>query len=143
MQHFEVHYRDESGDIVETVLVKRVKRAQLADLITLQQQLLQEFLRVNGAVGAAIASPVAWSVITKIAALLPVVGQEKPGLDLSPIEDDTEQLGRIFFTESAYTELIEEGAQIKPSLISGLNSLDYRGDLGKAIETLRKELEVS
>ena len=135
---FKVTYSD--GEVVH---VKRVARNKLSDLMVLQQELLVDFMKHNAAIGVMVQDKKIWSTMVKAAAMLPVVGQDKPGIDLTRIEDDFEQLCRIFFTESM--DETGELDNFRPSLISKLHHFDYGGDLGKAILLLQedKKAEIS
>jgi len=143
MNNFEITYSD--GTVA---LVKRVKRSQLKDLITLQQQLFHYFIKHDLSVGSVISNDAAWSVLEKIASLLPVVGEkeETVGIKLDLIEDDIDQLKNIFFTceplledgtmESINTR-IEKEKWYEPNLISKLHQLNYNQD---SLKKIREEL---
>lgn len=140
MQFFEITYNDGSVD-----KVKRVSRKQLQDLIILQQDLIEAFLKNNASVGSIIADDAIWSSIEKLSNILPTVGNDTPGIKLEKLEDDLTQLTKIFFTES----VDENGLPIspkniqdewyQPSLISKLHQLDYYGATQKAIKNLNPE----
>ena len=141
MNNFDITYSDGTIDTV-----KRVTRAKLKDLIVLQQKLLYFFLTHNANVGACVADDACWSVIETTSKLLAVVGDGAVKLEL--LEDNLEQLSNIFFTTSTpeeiaqYTnigKMIEAETWYKPSLISQLHQLNYRGDSGEAIKKLTQE----
>lgn len=141
MDNFEIKYS--SG---RTDKVKRVPRKKLHDLIVLQQDLLYAFLKNNASVGSVIASNSNWSTIEKIAKLLPVIGEEKPGINLDELEDDISQITSIFFTQSVDENgmILNTDEGYKPSLIAELHQLDYYGnarDAAKKIYQERKEEE--
>jgi hypothetical protein len=141
MDTFDIKYKNQNGEVIKTDTVKRVKRKQLADLILLQQDLVYAFYKTNGGIGSIIADSNYWNIMEKIAKMLPVVGEEKVGINLSAIEDDLSQLTAIFFTQS----LDENGNLIigedifKQSLISELHKLDYFDAGKKAGKRIMKE----
>lgn len=126
----------------EVVYVKRVPRALFSDLMKLQQEILADFMEANAAIGLMIQSEKTWNNMAKVASMLPLVGTDDK-LQLSKIEDDLEQICRIFCTESM-TDSGELDA-FKPSLISKLHHFDYAGDLGKILTQIqkRKQEEIS
>ncbi len=141
MNEFTVKYKDRTGNIIKEDKIVRVKRNKLKDLISLQQDILLAFLRTNASAGAVIADNVNWSNIERLSKLLPVVGEEKTGIDLAAIEDDLPQLISIFFTQSVDNDgnLLSSEDTYKPSLISELHQLDYYGDVRSAAKKIYKE----
>ncbi|GAA6622892.1 hypothetical protein [Scytonema sp. NUACC26] len=140
MEFFEIKYND--GSVVK---VKRVKRAELKDLITLQQDLIAAFVRNYAGIGSVISDDTVWSTIEKLTTMLPVVGG---GLvELSKFEDDLNQLAKIFFTQSTDDNgiplnmiAVHEGSEwYKPSLISELHQLDHITTSQEGIKKARPE----
>jgi hypothetical protein len=141
MNEFEIVYKDRSGQVIKTDKVVRVKRNKLKDIISLQQDILFSFLQHNASIGSVIADNAVWSNIEKLSKLLPVIGEEKPGIDLSLIEDDIPQLLKIFITQSVSEDgnLISGEEEVyKPSYISQLHQLDYYGSIRDAAKKLHK-----
>lgn len=132
---FPVVYRDAGGDVVDVVYVRRVPASRGRELSQLLEQLLEHFAYYNGAIGSLIyQEPVAVEVIQRICRMLPIDGQPEPGLDFSKLENDLEQLCRIFFTQSmddAGNMNVQGG--LKPSLLSDIHHLDFEGAVGNAM----------
>lgn len=144
MNSFDIKYSDGTVD-----KVKRVKRDKLKDLIELQQEIIYYFLKSDLSVGVTISHPEVWSAITKIASLLLIVGNDKPGIKLELIEDDYEQLTQIFITSAEVDEngefvnprtMLDSGNWYEPSLVSKLHQLNYKGDSFEAIKKLNPEV---
>lgn len=143
MNSFEIKYRNSSNEIIKTDKILRVKRKQLTSLILLKEDLIYAFYKNNARVGNVIADSSNWNIIEKISKMLVVVGQEKPGFEVSEIEDDIAEITRIFFTQDITEdgELIITGEPFKPSLISELHQLDYFNSAKKAAKRIMKEAE--
>lgn len=141
MDNFKVEYKDKLGEIVKVDKVYRVKRDKLKDIIDLQQDLLYSFFKSNASIGQVIADSVNWKNIEKLAKMLPVVGEEKLGFDLSSIENDLSQLLTIFFTQSIDENgnLINSEEAYKPSLIAELHQLDYYGAVQESAKKIYQE----
>lgn len=135
---FDVTYYDAYGSSTEVVSVKRVVRSNLKDLLLLQQMLLDQFFASGGGIGDILAEEKNWHTLKKTAALLPIVGSDKP-LDLERFQDDYVQITRIFFTQSVQDngEFIPDRTKaLEPSLISKLHQFNYNAAVGKALEKL-------
>lgn len=118
----------------EQIHVKRVSAAKLEDISTLLQNLFEKFLGYYdyslNCIGDTLGDPACWGYIKAISAMLPVVGQEKPGINLDLLSEDYEQLMQIFFTQSVdleqgAIELPPENQVLKPSLIAQLYGQNF------------------
>jgi hypothetical protein len=145
MHFFEIYIRDEEGNTVETLKVKRVKRSKHFDLFNLLKEPLYVFFRHNWSIGAVISNESYWKDLKKIAAMFPIMGEEKVGFDLDRIEEDYDQITQIFFTTSEFTPgMFQSGdtaSSPKPSLLAQLHYFDYQGELAKVGTRLVKELK--
>ena len=132
MDTFDIKYKNSLGEVIKTDKIGRVKRKQLKDLIVLQEELVYAFYKTNGGIGSIIADSSYWNTMEKIAKMLPIIGEEKPGINLSSLEEDLSQLTTIFFTQSVDEngDLIIGDNIFEQSLISELHKLDYF-DAGK------------
>lgn len=138
MNTFEVIIRDESGEVVDTLHIKRATRANMREIIKLQQILMDAFVEKNIAIGELVLDNGVWKNIERLAKLLPILGESEKVFDVNLIADDLEQICQIFFTQSMKDngEFINDGGW-EPSKISALHHLDYQGALGKSIQKLR------
>ncbi len=138
--HFDVLYYKSDGAIAKTDKVHRAPfrgKPGLKDVQILQEALIKEFVEFNGAIGSLLAHDKVWDLICQLGAILPIVGRDKPGIDVEALAeaDDLPQLARIFFSESfddkGERETDETGAVVlaKPSLIAKLHGLDFYGPL--------------
>jgi cyanate lyase len=151
MNNFTIEIKDEENNLVKTSIVKRVKRAQLADLILLQQQLMDAmFQQIDTVVGSIsignlLSQNQVWDTLQKTSALLNVVGEEK-GFNLDAIEDDWVQITRIFFTQSCddngEARFSDENLGFAPSLIAELHQINYRKKLAEWILSLTNQTTV-
>ena len=124
---FVVNYEDGSKDVVKPVSWKK-----LDDIQILQYQLLQAGSSAGGSIGD-ILNPNNkdfWEPATKLAKLLPVVGNEEKGINLDRIEN-CEHLIEIFITATKdrdpETGFIIPGSEgiLLPSLISRVNGINF------------------
>lgn len=147
MNSFDIKYSDGSID-----KVKRVKRDKLKDLIILQQEILYYFFKNQANIGATLAELEAWNCIRKISKLLPVIGEEKLGINLDKLDEDNdlEQIALIFITTAiqnedggflSVNEHFDTSTWYEPSLISKLHQLNYKGDSGEALKKIQKEVQ--
>lgn len=142
-EYFEIEVKNDSGKVVKTYKVKRVKRSKLNDLIELQKDLLYSFIKSNASIGVLLSDEAVWNTMETVAAMLPIMGQEKPGLPLFEIEDDYEQLRSIFFSQCDVINgviKVDPDDGFIPSKIADLHQLDYQGDWGKQLEKVQKEI---
>lgn len=137
MKNFDIQYAD--GRVVT---VKPISWKYLDDLTVLTQKLVVALGKVNGAVGKLLSSSnvEAWDYLKKIAAIVPVVGNKEPGIDLNQIEDMWD-IVRIFITTTENTNevgwvMAEEDQNLAPSLLAKLNSLDFYSILLSALEEM-------
>jgi len=139
MNTFEVVIRDESGDVVDTLHIKRATRANMREIIKLQQILMDAFVEKNIAIGELVLDSGIWKNIERLGKLLPILGEPEKLFDVNSIADDLEQICQIFFTQSMKDngEFVNDGGW-EPSKISALHHLDYQGALGKSIQRLRE-----
>lgn len=140
MNSFEVTYYKDNGEISKNVLVGRVKRAVLPDLLELHRHLMRGFLEHNASVGSIVSDPIYWGYIEQISAMLPIVGTSE-NLDLSLFSEDLDQIGSVFFTQSPVldTGVHDTGdGGFLPSKISALHQLNYQGELQKIIQELNQ-----
>ena len=140
MKTVDIQIRNDDGEVTETLVIKRLKRKDLANFLKMQELLLSDFIYFNGAIGSLIADKGAWSNIEKAAKLIPVLeGDKTVPLDLSKIGEDYLVLAQLFFTASITEETLGgypddlETVGYKPSLLTQLNHLDYGGALGKGV----------
>jgi hypothetical protein len=123
-----------------TVLhIKRVARARLADLWELQQIVLKLYVESTYSLAALMMDDECVACMQTILEMLPTV--EGKIVDFTEIEDDYEQLGRLFCTKSYQDDGTVE--PLTPCIISSLHHFDYVGVVGKLIDTesLRREQE--
>lgn len=107
----EVTLWDESGEASETLIVRPAAFNNLSDVKELQKKLMEAFEEKNGSLGELLADRVVYADMKKLAALLRVVGEQKPGLDITSLYDagDIVQLGQIFFSESVSVDMRSPG----------------------------------
>jgi hypothetical protein len=120
---FEVVIWDESGEAVDTLIVRAAPFSKIGEVKDLQQKLIEAFEEKKGSLGELLADKTVYATMQKLASLLRVVGLKEPGLDISSLYDagDIVQLGRIFFSESVkadmrspgYTDVEIEGQKMK------------------------------
>lgn len=125
---FVVTYEDGSKDMVKPVSWKA-----LEDLQLLQYNILENAAKCGGSVGDILnpSNKDFWNSATKLAKLLPVVGNEEKGIDLDKIED-MDLLVKIFITNTTYRDP-ESGfiapdpkdSTLRPSEISRINGLNF------------------
>lgn len=141
MRSYDIKLFDNLGKLEETITIKPVKRKYLADLIEANKVVIEALLKYNGGVGTALSDDNVWIAMTKVAKLCPVLGKDEFGFNLELIEDDYETLSQLFFTRTEYDNTIDFSKDVKPSVIATLNHLDFPGDLGKAWNKLKEEVE--
>lgn len=128
------------------VQVKRLPPKQLGEIAILSQAIFEKFYEVynysRNCLGDVLGDPSCWGYIEQLAALLPVVGQTEPGIDLDLLGGDYEQIGRIFITksinpETGEIELPSEGGTILPSEIAALHGQHFFRV--RAVETVEEK----
>jgi hypothetical protein len=116
------------------VKVKRLSAAKLEDVSVLLQSLFEKFLSYYeyslNCLGDVLGDPACWGYIEAISAMLPVIGEKEPGINLELLAEDYEQLTQIFLTQSVDVEngVIEEpepGKALKPSKIAQLYGQNF------------------
>jgi hypothetical protein len=131
----------------EEIIVKPVPWKLLEDVETLTKEIIILLLEVDGRQGELykLSNTKFWGYAKKLAAMMPVVGQDTPGIDLDRI-DDADQLTRIFITTSEKRHPATggiynpEGESIAASDIYRINSLDFFSLVQKAgMELIQKE----
>jgi hypothetical protein len=121
------------------VFVKRVPRAQLAELQELQESLWRVYVDSGLSFAALITDDEAYCTMETILSMLPTVSGEP--VDFSRLCDDYEQLARFFCSRS----LRDDGSyeKLEPSVLASLHHLNYGDKLGElfAEHTKRKIAE--
>jgi len=136
-------FKVEYSDPEETVIVKPSSWKVLEDIEYLQKEIIYLLAEVDGAFGDLLrpSNTEFWGHVRKMAALLPIVGQEKPGLDVDRIED-AEDIIRIFITTSKQRDpqfgsvFVEGGTPLLPGEVSRINSLNFTKILNHTQERL-------
>jgi hypothetical protein len=84
------------------VVVKRCTLENTQVLLELQDELLEDYARCNGAIGEIIAKPEVRTRLQTVCNLLPLVNAKDPAefLDFEKIQDNWEQLIVLFFNGS-------------------------------------------
>jgi hypothetical protein len=123
-----------------TIQVKRTSTANLSRLMVLQEELLVEYVRTDGALGALLSDDLVVEKIREFLGLLPVVGKEGEYLDYDLISENWEQLFTLVFN-SAYDEEKRESIDVKPSLVSNLHFLPYPKMINPLIQARALEEE--
>lgn len=141
MRSYDIKVLDDKGKLNKTISIKPVKRKDLSDLVEANKTIIESFLKYNGGIGSALADDNVWIAMDKIAKLCPVIGKEDLGFDLELIDNDYGLLSKLFFTQNEQEETLDSSKQIKPSVISTLNYLDFPGEMGKALKKLRVQQE--
>jgi hypothetical protein len=88
------------------------------------EELITEYLYHNASTGSVVSDDRTWDLMLQAASYVPIDSQEKPGLDLSLIEDDYDILTELFFGT-----LSEDG--FVPPVLFELNKLNYATAVGK------------
>jgi hypothetical protein len=148
---FRVDYVDSNGEHKDIDLVRPVPFLSqedgggLAQLIEFQEVLLKIAVFEVAAVGALICNPHVLGIVRKMAAILPVVGRAKKGIDIDNLlaAGDYLQIGRIFFSEG-YNGENSIPDNFLPSSIARINQMNFTGKLieyskekiAMAVETL-------
>ncbi|ARV58055.1 hypothetical protein BZZ01_04880 [Nostocales cyanobacterium HT-58-2] len=137
-------YWGENDTPSKVIIVKpvpfRSKAGGLGDVIKLQEKLLRDFVECDGRLATLMLNKSTWETMVKLAAMLPVVGQEQPGFDIEPLAEasDLAQLGRIFFSgnikDSLERETDADGTVINaPSLIAKIHDINFSATLFRLI----------
>lgn len=115
------------------VYIKRVTRDKLSDLYDLQKELWEIYINANLSFAALMMDEEAYQNMQLTLEMLPTVGDEP--LDFAKLEDDYEQMARIFCS-SSYKE---DGTYdpLTPSIIASLHHFDYTVALGKMMDNKR------
>ncbi|NJN10037.1 MAG: hypothetical protein HC836_48495 [Richelia sp. RM2_1_2] len=114
----------------------RGKSGSLKDVIVNQEILIKSFVEHDGRLASLIIDSNTWNAMERLAKMLPVVGQDKPGFDIEQIAEsgDIAQLGRIFFSENIADDLNRDrdsdGNIINsPSLIAKIHDINFSATL--------------
>ncbi len=118
-----------------SVFVKRVPRAQLADLQELQEQLLEYYVNANLSFAALIMDDNAYAIMGNIFSMLPTL--DGTPVDFSRLEDDYEQLARFFCSRSIKDDGTYE--KLEPSVLASLHHFDYAGKMGELVTASTKK----
>lgn len=115
------------------VHIKRVTRDKLSDLYELQKQLWEIYINSNLSFAALMMDEDAYQNMQLTLEMLSTIGDES--VDFSKLEDDYEQMARIFCS-SSYKE---DGSYdpLTPSIIASLHHFDYTVALGKMMDSKR------
>jgi len=115
------------------VHIKRVTRDKLSDLYELQKQLWEIYINSNLSFAALMMNDDAYQNMQLTLEMLSTIGDES--VDFSKLEDDYEQMARIFCS-SSYKE---DGSYdpLTPSIIASLHHFDYTVALGKMMDSKR------
>lgn len=141
---FEVIYWGENDESIKTLTVRpapfKGKKGGLSDVISFQEKLLRDFVEHDGRLASLLCNKSTWETMTKLATILPVVGQTEPGFDIEAIANssDLAQLGRIFFSENIKDNLDREkdadGNLVNsPSLIAKIHDINFTTTLFRFI----------
>lgn len=139
LKTFIVYYEDGSRDTVKPVSWKA-----LNDIQILQYEILTASAEAGGSPGELLnpENKDFWEPASKLAQLMPIVGKDKPGIDVDKIED-IDQIIRIFVTtseardpETGFIMPGEEG-YLLPSYISKVNGINFLKLLAKIQQDLR------
>lgn len=108
---FEVTLWDAKGEEAEILIVRAAPFSKIEEVKTLQLKLIEAFEEKKGSLSDLISDKTVYGNMVKLAGLLRVVGQEKPGFDISSLYDegDIVQLGQIFFTEAVTADMRSPG----------------------------------
>ncbi|MCC5616381.1 hypothetical protein LC605_15140 [Nostoc sp. CHAB 5836] len=137
---FEVIYWGENDEPLKTLTVRpapfKSKKGGLAEVIHFQEKLLRDFVEHDGRLASLLCNKNTYETMTKLAAILPVVGQVEPGFDVEALANssDLAQLGRIFFSESIKNNLEREkdadgNVVNSPSLIAKIHDINFSATL--------------
>jgi hypothetical protein len=118
-----------------TVFVKRVPRAQLAELQELQDELLRIFVDNQASFAALVLDDNAYTIMETIFSMLPTVSGQP--VDFSKLEDDYEQLVRFFCSRSVRDDGTYD--KLEPSILSSLHHFNYAGTMGELVEESTKK----
>jgi hypothetical protein len=124
------------------VVVKRCTLQNTQMLLELQDELLEDYARCNGAIGEIIAKEEVRTRLQTVCNLLPIVSTKEPieYLDFEKIQDNWEQLVVLFFNGS-----LNDDRQLvdvtTPSKISELHFFPYVQMLQKHVEIMTEEKE--
>lgn len=115
------------------VHIKRVTRDKLSDLYDLQKELWEIYINANLSFAALMMDDEAYQNMQLTLEMLPTI--EGTPVDFSKLEDDYEQLARIFCS-SSYKE---DGTYdpLTPSIIALLHHFDYTVAMGKMMDSKR------
>jgi len=127
----------------EIVLIKRVNRDNLKDFWELQCEVLEIYVKNNASFASIMMDDDGYTLLKTMCEMVPTKGTDKKFLDFERLEEDYEQLERLFcnssITDNSKESALEEG--IKPSIISLLHRFDYSGTVGKLWKEHRAEQE--
>jgi hypothetical protein len=119
--------------VASTFIVQRVKRKDLQAFITLQGEILEDFMFFNTAFGSFIADNNSYKKLISLCKIIPVLGHDY--LPLEEIEDDYDLMIKLFMSDSwngtDFDDIVNKG--FKPSLLSTLNKIDFSTQMGKSL----------
>lgn len=140
------------GSPVKVKRFSALARPGLTDFKEMYQKLVKIFVNSNAMMGDILADEEGIKILSDMAAILPIQGEDKPGLDLNNLldEGDIEQVCSLFVTASMQKDGKQRGEYKKdakgeqlpyePGEIAKLNQLDFFGYVGQA---LREDRETS
>lgn len=148
-----VTVRMPDGTDVKIKRFSALARPGLADFKEMYQKLVKIFVNSNAMMGDILADEEGIKILSDMAAILPIQGEEKPGLDLAALlnEGDIEQVCSLFMTASMQKDGKNRGEYKKdakgdqlpyePGEIAKLNQLDFFGYVGQALREDRETNE--
>lgn len=134
---FVINYADGTSAVA-----KPVPWSRLEDLEILQLKILEDAYEKQFCLGAIFRSSNSnfWSHAEQLAKLIPIVGNDYPGFDLTKITD-ADELCRIFLTSTPHrnykTGMVDLGGEsiLEPSLICKIHFLNFIALLVQAEQT--------
>ena len=148
-----VTVRMPDGTEVKVKRFSALARPGLSDFKGMYQNLVKIFVDSNAMMGDILANEEGIKILSDMAAILPIQGEERPGLDLATLldEGDIEQVCSLFVTASMQKDGKNRGEYKKdpkgeqlpyePGEIAKLNQLDFFGYVGQALRDDREMTE--
>jgi hypothetical protein len=130
VKHFKVTYPNgEVAKVMRSPLKKSEHHAGLSEVVALLEEIIYAAVEHNISMGSLLTDKSVVSNLRKLAAILPVVGQSKPGIDFDALleANDQEQICSIFFTQSKLNDQGEYEIPWKPPFVAVLNGLNFTG----------------
>ncbi len=147
---FEVYYWDADGNEKGMDVVRPMPFDKWKDLIELQEKLIFFAVNKTSAIGSFLHHPDALSIVKKMAAMLIVIGKDKPGIDIDNLlqAGDYAQIGRIFLSETI-DETDMAPTAFTASAIARIHGFDAGGKLveflkakqAKELNTMLEEMK--